>query len=144
MELRSQGTSVNHLEFLLGVPASSVGGIFTGGIAAQTPELSIIKRTQQHGYSSVAYIAYWADTGEVVAASGPFVGRTERDDYWFFGIGPQTIGNVPPAEPAPVEGGNIPEDKGKQKKAPATKPAAAPPPPPKPTYYSQPPTGSEK
>jgi hypothetical protein len=142
MELRSQGTSVNHLEFLLGIPASSVGGIFTGGIAAQTPELSIIKRTQQHGYSSVAFIAYWADTGEVVAASGPFVGRTERDDYWFFGVGPQTIGNVPPAEPAPVEGGNIPEDTGaNQKKSPAAKPAAKPP---KPTYYTQPPAGAEK
>jgi hypothetical protein len=131
MELRSQGTSVNHLEFLLGIPASSVGGIFTGGIAAQTPELSIVKRTQQHGYSSVAFIAYWADTGEVVAASGPFVGRTLRDDYWFFGVGPQTIGNVPPAEPAPVEGGNIPEDTGKntgkKKATPATKPAPPPP-----------------
>jgi hypothetical protein len=103
MEVRSQGISINHLEFLLGVPASSVGGIFTGGIAAQTPELSIIKRTQQHGYSSVAYIAYWADSGEVVASSGPFVGRTIRDDYWFFGYGPQTIGNIPPAQPAPVE-----------------------------------------
>ncbi len=103
MEVRSQGISVNHLEFLLGLPASSVGGIFTGGIAAQTPELSIIKRTQQHGYSSVAFIAYWADSGEVVASSGPFVGRTIRDDYWFFGYGPQTIGNIPPAQPAPVE-----------------------------------------
>jgi hypothetical protein len=126
MELRSQGTSVNHLEFLLGVPASSVGGIFTGGIAAETPELSIIKRTQQHGYSSVAYIAYWADTGEVVAASGPFVGRTLRDDYWFFGVGPQTVGNVAPAEPAPVEGGNIPEES-KDKKPAAAQPAPPPP-----------------
>jgi hypothetical protein len=124
MELRSQGTSVNHLEFLLGVPASSVGGIFTGGLAAQTPELSIIKRTQQHGYSSVAFIAYWADTGEVVAASGPFVGRTLRDDYWFFGVGPQTVGNVPPAEPDPVQGGTIPNDSNSKK--PTTRPAARP------------------
>jgi hypothetical protein len=103
MEVRSQGISVDHIEFLLGLPPSSVGGIFTGGIAGTTPELAIIKRTQQHGFSSVAYIAYFADTGVVVASSGPFVGRTIRDDYWFFGYGPQTIGNVPPAEPAPVE-----------------------------------------
>ena len=131
MELRSQGISVNHVEFLLGVPASSVGGIFTGGIAATTPELSILKRTQQHGFSSVAFIAYWADSGEVVAASGPFVGRTIRDDYWFFGYGPRTIGNIPPAEPAPVEGGTIPDDKKKpaDKPAPATQPAPPPPPP---------------
>jgi hypothetical protein len=118
LEIRSQGISVNHLEFLLGVPASSVGGIFTGGIAAQTPELSIVKTTTQQGYSSVAYIAYWQDSGEVVAASGPFVGRTKRQDYWFFGYGPRTLGNIPPAEPAPVEGGTVDANK-----APATQPA---------------------
>ena len=113
MELRSQGISVNHVEFLLGLPASSVGGIFTGGFAGTTPELSIVKRTQQHGFSSIGIVAFWADTGEVVAASGPFVGRTIRDDYWFFGLGPRTIGNIPPAEPAPVEGGTLPDDKNK-------------------------------
>jgi hypothetical protein len=120
MEVRSQGVSVNHLEFLLGIPASSVGGIFTGGIAAQTPELSIVRTTTQLGYSSVAYIAYWQDTGEVVAASGPFVGRTKRADFWFFGYGPRTIGNIPPAEPAPIEGGTV--DANKNKKA-ASQPA---------------------
>ncbi len=119
LEVRSQGISNNHLEFLLGVPASSVGGIFTGGIAAQTPELSIIKTTTQQGYSSIAYIAYWQDTGEVVAASGPFVGRTRRQDYWFFGYGPRTLGNIPPAEPAPIEGGTVDANKDKA----ATKPA---------------------
>ncbi len=105
LEVRSQGVSVNHVEFLLGLPQSSVGGIFTGGFAGSTPEISIVKRTQQHGFSSVAFIAYWRDSGEVVASSGPFVGRTIRDDYWFFGYGPRTIGNIPPAEPAPETGG---------------------------------------
>ena len=118
MEVRSQGISVNHIEFLLGLPASSIGGIFTGGIASQTPELSIIKRTQQHGFSSIAYIAYWADSGEVVAASGPFIGRTIRDDYWFLGYHSSPIGNIPPAEPAPVEGGNVPHKDGKKTTAP--------------------------
>lgn len=103
MELRSQGISVNHTEFLLGIPSSSLGGLVTGGIAATTPELAVVKTAMQHGFSSIAFIAYWADTGEVVAASGPFVGRTTRDDYWFLGLGPRTIGNIPPALPAPVE-----------------------------------------
>jgi hypothetical protein len=123
MELRSQGISVDHIEFLLGLPASSVGGIFTGGLAATTPELAILKTTKQHGFSSIAFIAYWADTGEVVAASGPYVGRTLRDDYWFFGYGPSTVGNVPPAQPAPVESG---VDQPPAAKKPA--PAPAPPP----------------
>jgi hypothetical protein len=103
MEVRSQGISIDRVEFLLGLPASSVGGIFTGGVAASTPELSIIKTTKQHGFASVAYIAYWADSGEVVASSGPFVGYTIRDDWWFFGWGPRTIGNIAPAQPPPPE-----------------------------------------
>jgi hypothetical protein len=103
MEVRSQGISIDRIEFLLGLPASSIGGIFTGGVAATTPELAILKTTKQHGFASVAYIAYWTESGEVVASSGPFVGRTIRDDWWFFGWGPRTKGNVPPAEPAPAE-----------------------------------------
>jgi hypothetical protein len=127
LEPRSQGISVNHIEFLLGVPASSVGGIFTGGIAATTPELSLLKTTNQHGFSSIAFVAYWADTGEVVAASGPFVGRTTRDDYWFFGAGPRTLGNVPPAEPAPIEATG-PVDQSTAAPAPEAAPVSQPPP----------------
>jgi hypothetical protein len=138
LEVRSQGISVDHVEFMLGLPQSSVGGIFTGGFAGTTPEIDIVKRTQQHGFSSVAFIAYWSDTGEVVAASGPFVGRTIRDDYWFLGYGPRTIGNIPPAQPAPEE-----DSASDEKKTPATKPAPPPPPPrapprPPPPNYEKP------
>ncbi len=122
MEVRSQGISIDHIEFLLGLPSSSIGGLVTGGVAATTPELAIIKTTKQHGFASVAYIAYWTDSGEVVASSGPFVGRTIRDDWWFFGYGPRTIGNIPPAEPAPGQSNaaNAPA-----KKAPPAKEAGA-------------------
>jgi hypothetical protein len=105
MELRSQGISVDHTENLFGLPSSSVGGVFTGGVAAITPEIAIAKTTLQDGFSSVAFIAYWADSGEVVTASGPYVGRTNRHDYWLFGFGPSTIGNIPPAQPAPDTSG---------------------------------------
>jgi hypothetical protein len=138
IELRSQGTSVNHIDFLLGLPQSSIGGYFTGGFAGETPELAIVKRTQQHGFSSVAFIAYWADTGEVVAASGPFVGRTYRDDYWFCGLGPRTLGNVPPAEPSPEDASDSEAEKNQ---GPPSKPPAAPSPPPakpKPSPYQKP------
>ncbi len=104
MEVRSQGISINHTSYLLGLPSSSIGGIFTGGIAGTTPEIALVKTEKQHGFASVAFVAYWADTGELVGASGPFVGRTIRDDYWFFGYGPETHGNIAPAQPAPVNG----------------------------------------
>lgn len=100
LEVRSAGLGVDRLEYLLGIPAIYIPGLNTaaGDVPVATPELAIIKNTRQRGYASVAFIAYWRDTGEVVASSGPFVGKTYREDWWFFGTGPKTIGNIPPAE----------------------------------------------
>lgn len=100
LELRSQGTSINRMEYLLGLPALSAptGTNGTQGFPIALPELALYKQTTQSGYSSVAYIAYWADSGEVVASSGPFVGRTFREDFWLFGYNFRTLGNIPPAE----------------------------------------------
>ena len=63
-----------------------------------TPELAILKNTKQRGFAGIAYVAYWADTGEVVTSSGPYIGRTIRDDWWVLGAGPKTVGNIPPTE----------------------------------------------
>ncbi len=103
MEVRSQGISNNHIEFLLGIPASTLGGLATG-VAVATPEIAVLKNTKQEGFASVAFVAYWRDSGEVVASSGPMVGRTIRDDWWFLGFGPSTYGNIPPTEPEPPPG----------------------------------------
>jgi hypothetical protein len=101
VELRSGGVGINRTEFLLGLPSIPIPGISSGtnSISAAvpfiTPELAILKSTKQHGFASIAFVAYWADTGEIVASSGPFVGRTYRDDWWILGTGPNTSGNVP-------------------------------------------------
>lgn len=102
MELRSPGVGINRTEFLLGLPSVPIPGITSGSststsasVPLLTPELSILKNTKQQGFAGIAYVAYWSDTGEVVSSSGPFVGRTYRDDTWLFGIGPTTLGNVP-------------------------------------------------
>lgn len=102
LEVRSGGVGVDRLEFLLGIPASYFPGFSLttgpGGIPLATPELSILKSTRQNGFASVAYVAYVAKTGELIAASGPFVGRTNREDFWIFGTGPRTVGDIPPVE----------------------------------------------
>ena len=103
MEVRTGGIGVDRTDFLLGIPGIT---LTTGGIAdvpLQTPEVAILKSTKQHGFASIAYTAYWRDTGELVASSGPFVGRTVRDDYWYFGFGPRTVGNIAPAQNAPPD-----------------------------------------
>jgi hypothetical protein len=100
LEIRSGGLSVDRTEFLLGIPATAVPGSTSnlGNVVYATPELAILKSTKQHGFASVAYVAYWADTGELLTVSGPFVGRTIREDYWILGTGPRTVGNIPPAQ----------------------------------------------
>jgi hypothetical protein len=101
LELRSGGVGVNHLEFLLGLASIPLPGIGVGSgstaatVTLATPELAILKNTKQQGFAGIAYVAYWADTGEVVTSSGPFVGKTYREDWWFLGIGPKTIGDIP-------------------------------------------------
>ena len=100
LEVRSGGVGVNRNDFLLGFPGvnAAVGDVDVGSTSVPliVPELAIVKNRTQRGYASVSIAAYFRDTGELVASSGPFIGRTLRRDYWFFGIGPQTTGDIPP------------------------------------------------
>jgi hypothetical protein len=103
LEVRSGGVGVDRHDYLLGLPSIVVSqggttGANVGGVPLITPEIAIIKNIKQMGYASVAYVAYWAKSGELVASSGPFVGRTLREDYFFFGTGPRTVGNIPTTE----------------------------------------------
>jgi hypothetical protein len=104
LEIRSGGIGVDRLEYLLGIPSIYISGALgqqtTNGVPITTPEFAIVKNTRQYGFASAAFVAYWADTGELVDSSGPFVGKTLREDWWILGFGPRTIGNIPPAEPS--------------------------------------------
>ncbi len=98
VEVRSGGVGIDRLDYLLGIPAIALSSGGTGDIPLVTPEIAIIKNLKQRGFASVAFVAYWAETGELVASSGPFIGRTLREDYWLFGTGPRTVGNIPTTE----------------------------------------------
>jgi hypothetical protein len=99
VEVRSGGLGIDRLDFLLGLPSIYAPWLTENGdVPVAIPELAIVKNTRQRGFASVAFVAYWADTGEVFASSGPFIGRTMREDWWFFGTGPKTLGNIPTTE----------------------------------------------
>ncbi len=102
LEIRSGGLGIDRLDFLLGIPSGYIPGVSgqvgSEGVPIATPELAIVKTTRQNGFASVAFVAYISKTGELLATSGPFVGRTHREDFWLFGAGPRTIGDIPPAE----------------------------------------------
>lgn len=102
IEVRSNGIGIDRYQSMVGLPAiygPPVGSEAAGaGAITQTvvtPEIALTKHIKQIGFASLSYAAYWIDTGEIVAESGPFVGKTFREDWWYFGFGPRTIGNVP-------------------------------------------------
>jgi len=104
LEVRSGGVGIDRSDYLLGLPslvlsATDDGDSSSASTPIATPELALLKNINQVGVASVAFIAYWADSGEVVATSGPFIGRTMRDDWWIFGFGPRTVGNIPTTDP---------------------------------------------
>ena len=104
MEVRSGGVGIDRYEALFGIPAITAPSGATSGAAGVpvvsliTPELAITKKIRQVAFASVGYVAYWADTGDVVASSGPAIGKTYREDWWLLGFGPRTIGTIPPVD----------------------------------------------
>jgi len=103
LEVRSEGVGVDRYDSLVGIPAFGLPSLAgaaadASGATIITPEIAIVKEIKQVSFASVAYVAYWANTGEVVASSGPSLGRAYRDDWWLFGFGPRTIGSVPPVD----------------------------------------------
>ena len=102
VEARVVGVGIDRLESLFGLPSTALpegmSGGATEGVPLLTPELAIVKRLRQDGFTSVAYVAYWRDSGEIVTSSGPFVGRSQREDFWILGFGPRTVGDIPPAK----------------------------------------------
>jgi hypothetical protein len=103
LEVRSQGIGIDRYDSIIGIPSfGAPAGAATGAsvpiIGFVTPELAIVKETKQISYASIAYVAYWANTGEVVTSSGPSLGRAWRDDWWVLNFGPRTVGTIPPVE----------------------------------------------
>jgi hypothetical protein len=112
VEPRTGGVGVDHEEYLFGLASVTIPSEGVTSIPITTPELALLKSTKQFGFASVAFIAYWRNTGEVVASSGPFVGRTSRQDYWILGYKTSTVGNIPPAQPPPPETSTAPKASG--------------------------------
>jgi len=112
LEVRTGALAINRIDFLLGVPATYIPGATASAgstnIPLALPELALFKSTRQQGFGSVAFVAYWKNSGELLAISGPFVGRTARTDYFIFGYALPPVGNIPPTQ---VGSGGTPDNK---------------------------------
>jgi hypothetical protein len=99
LELRSGGIGIDRQYYMVGLPSFALPGTSgPNGSPFATPEIAFVKNQKQRGYASVAFVAYLAESGELLASSGPFVGRSNREDYWLFFTGPRPTGNIPTVE----------------------------------------------
>ena len=96
-EIRVQALGVDKLEYIFGLPAIAAPGSEIQGVPLLVPELAFLKKLNQQGYSAIGLVAYWRDNGELLDSVPIELGRTSREDFWIFGIGPRTVGDIPPA-----------------------------------------------
>ena len=104
LEVRSAGIGIDRYDSIIGIPSigapsGSTSAVSVPVIGFVTPELAIVKEIKQISYASIAYVAYWSNTGEVVASSGPSLGSAWRDDWWVLNFGPRTLGTIAPVGP---------------------------------------------
>jgi len=82
VELRSAGLGVDRGGTFVGVPAAVIEPYINRATGAQTgserlpADITIYRNAHQTGLGSVSYVAYFADTGELVTGAGPSLGRS--------------------------------------------------------------------
>ena len=109
LEVRTGALAINRVDFLLGLsafsvlPGSSNSSSSTALGVATSSNFAVFQSIKQNGFASVAIVAYWRNTGELLAISGPFVVRTHRYDYLLFGYQLPALGNIPPTQSGPTK-----------------------------------------
>lgn len=107
LEVRTGALAINRVDFLLGLsaisvlPGSSNSSSSTALGVATSSNLALFQSIKQNGFASVAIVAYWRNTGELLAISGPFVGQTHRYDYLLLGYQLPPQGDIPPTQLTP-------------------------------------------
>jgi hypothetical protein len=96
-EVRVQALGIDKLEYVFGIPAIAAPSAEVQGVPLLTPEIAFLKKLNQQGYSAVGIVSYWKDSGELLDSRPIEIGETSREDFWIFGIGPRTVGDIPPA-----------------------------------------------
>jgi len=80
-ELRTGGQSIDHHNFLLGIPAIPVPIPLTGTL--ETPKLALFERDKQTGIAKLAITAY-DKNGALTTSTGPVYGFSNRTSFTLF------------------------------------------------------------
>ena len=103
VELLSGGLGVDRYDFLLGIPLAPVLQAFGGYVGPNEqgaiPEVAAIRDLRQYGFADLGFVAYWAETGEVIAEADPALGRSHVENFRFIGTRARTASNIPTTQP---------------------------------------------
>jgi hypothetical protein len=78
VELRTGGQSIDHHDFLVGLPAIPVPIPLVGTLS--TPKLALYERNRQTGIAKLAVTAYGKD-GALTASTGPTYGESDKTEW---------------------------------------------------------------
>ena len=94
VEARVGAYGTDSYNWLVGVPQLTVPPTVTGVPTGTIPEIPLIKKSDQYGYSKLALFAYDRASGQLVWQSGTQLARSNAKDVYIGGFGPMQSGSI--------------------------------------------------
>lgn len=94
VEARVGAYGTDQYDLLIGVPQTTIPMTLTGLPAGTIPEMSLAKRTDQHGVVKMALFAYDRASGQLVWTSGTSQTKSNAKDVYVMGAGPVQSGTI--------------------------------------------------
>ncbi|MDG3003412.1 DUF6655 family protein [Paludisphaera mucosa] len=94
VEARVGAYGTDQYELLFGIPQTTIPMTITGLPAGTIPEMSLAKRTDQHGVVKMALFAYDRASGQLVWTSGTSQTKSNAKDVYVGGVGPIQSGTI--------------------------------------------------
>lgn len=88
MEIRSGGVGTDTTEQFLGTPEIALPGMLT------VPEVRLVERKSQFGYSKIGLVTYDAKSKEVLGDGGVALAQSDDNNWTVFGVGPFQEGSL--------------------------------------------------
>lgn len=94
VEARVGAYGTDQYDLLVGIPQTTIPMTITGLPAGTIPEMSLAKRTDQHGVVKMALFAYDRASGQLVWTSGTSQSKSNAKDVYVGGVGPIQSGTI--------------------------------------------------
>jgi hypothetical protein len=94
VEARVGAYGTDQYDLLVGIPQTTIPMTITGLPAGTIPEMSLAKRTDQHGVVKMALFAYDRASGQLVWTSGTSQSKSNAKDVYVGGVGPVQSGTI--------------------------------------------------